>query len=336
MSEEIPNDQPVAQSNGVDYKEKLDSLLAQCEQIKNNVLLVEKAVNDVAVSANNSNAKVNEAVGSANTQLTSLTETVSGAKTKVADVEKFMPGFEALRVKLEQKDTGLQASLDKMIQIVLDGQTTKEEIIKEKVRAEDIIKQSIDLKEEIVALKNVSLTFRNEIGEILDLVRDTGLSNSFDRTRKRSQKRLIYLGGSILIGVVIGVVLIYFLFIHNNGSGLFAGVESGFMKLVYRLTLTSPAVFLIWFCSLHFSRERKILSQYEHNTATAIGLENYAKLLKDKFPDPTYEMLRYELIVGFIKQIYQPPIYSKDRMSFLARIFFPGAKNPTEIGVNTE
>jgi len=238
------------------------------------------------------------------------------AKDKTTEINNFYLNFEILKSQLNDPEIGVEPLHSKIITIHENIKTTnesirgsKEEILKDKIRAEEIVKETVVLKAKIEDQVDDSQRLKKEISKILDLVRDTGLANSFDRRRKRAQ----WSSGVALILVLLGVGLSMFtgynIFLTSEGELLFSKITNDYVKVFLRLTLTSPGVFLAWFGAVQYSNERFVLEQYEFKTAAALAIENYTKLLKQNYPNQTEDIFR--LNVELIKSVYKETSYSK-------------------------
>ena len=111
-------------------------------------------------------------------------------------------------------------------------------------------------------------------------------------------------------------------FLNKDHQEIFNSIGNEFVKFLFRITVTSPAVFLIWFSAAQFSKERYVLEQYEYKTSTAIAINSYAKLLKDRFPDTKYDDQRYAQITELIGKIFKETEYFKQKTSLHLKMPF--------------
>lgn len=266
-----------------------------------------------------------------------VTETKTTIETKAIEIETYYTTFTDLRKKADNPETGIAAVLEKSTELFgqisktnTDVTLSKEEIITNKVKSDGILSETGQLKSQIATHLLDSKKLKDEIGEILDLVRDTGLANSFDKRRKRSQYSSLIALSIIIVGICISVVSIYKVFLTIEGQALFDKIENDYIKFLLRLTLTAPGVFTAWFGAVQYSKERYFLEQYEFKTAAALALENYTKLLKDNYAKKEDDI--FKLSLELIRSVYKEPSYIKPRNSILAKIKAP-IKN---IGTETQ
>jgi uncharacterized coiled-coil DUF342 family protein len=259
------------------------------------------------------------------------------SSTKTNGINEFFGKFQELRQQVENPEEGIASTLNKAVEIFgqisktnTDATVSKDEILKHKIKSEGLLEESSQLKVNINTKFLESEKLKEEIGQILDLVRDTGLANSFDRRRKRSQWSSLIALGVILLGVGISAYLIYKVFLSTEGQALFDSISNDYIKFLLRLTLTAPGVFTAWFGAAQYGKERHFLEQYEFKTAAALALENYTKLLKDNYPDQVTDI--FNLNLELIRSVYKEPDYSRGKGGFSAKVKIPKADK--EVGSN--
>jgi len=255
---------------------------------------------------------------------------------KTTEINTFYTTFEELKQKVENPEEGIASTLNKTNEILgqisktnVDATASKDEILKHQIKSEGLLETSSKFKEEIGTLFLESDELKKQIGNILDLVRDTGLANSFDRRRKRSQMSSLIALGVILLGVGISFLSIYKVFLTEEGQKLFSSINSDYIKFLLRLTLTAPGVFTAWFGTLQYTKERFFLEQYEFKTAAALALENYTKLLKDNYADKGDDI--FKLNLELIRSVYKETNYLQPKQKFYSKIKIPKAEAETKV-----
>jgi hypothetical protein len=259
---------------------------------------------------------------------TSIDTIQQDINNKNNEINNYYNTFQELKQRVDNPETGIAPTLAKATEFFgqisktnSDATATKEEILTNKVKSEGLLNESTQLKTNIESNFTDSQKLKTEIGKILDLVRDTGLANSFDKRRKRSQWSSIIALGIIVVGVIISAISIYQVFLTDKGQALFDKVENDYIKFLLRLTLTAPGVFMAWFGASQYSKERYFLEQYEFKTAAALALENYTKLLKDNFVGK--EQAIFDLSIELIRSVYKEPTYIKPKTSIFTRVKVP-------------
>jgi len=255
--------------------------------------------------------------------------------SKTNEINGYYNSFQELRQKIEHPDDGMATLLNKTKELfgqvantTAEATNSKEEIVKNKIKSDSIVEETTILKGKVATNLTDSVKLKEDIGKILDLVRDTGLANSFDQRRKRSQISSLIALGVIVLGVIISAISIYKVFLTTEGQALFDTIQDDHIKFLLRLTLTAPGVFTAWFGAAQYSRERFFLEQYEFKTAAALALENYTKLLKDNYASKEDDI--FKLNIELIKSVYKEPIYVKPKTSFFTRLKVPQTDTEVE------
>lgn len=349
-----------------ELRQKIHTVLTDGQTKLAEVTVIADGVKQKEAELNTYHSRIIELKAAAEGNANSLTETLNGAvvvkqqidelhrlateaKTSIDtihqdinnknnEVNNYYNTFQELKQRVDNPETGIAPTLAKAAEFFgqisktnADATATKEEILTNKVKSEALLYESTQLKTNIETNFTESQKLKTEIGKILDLVRDTGLANSFDKRRKRSQWSSLIGLGIIVVGVIISAISIYKVFLTTEGQALFDKIDNDYIKFLLRLTLTAPGVFLAWFGAAQYSKERYFLEQYEFKTAAALALENYTKLLKDNYAGKEQEI--FALSLELIRSVYKEPTYIKPKTNFFARMKMPFANTEAETKV---
>lgn len=225
---------------------------------------------------------------------------------KISDMQSAYQEFLTIKSKIDDENTGLQAIFNGVQDLDKKARTLHQEIQTYKAESKKLLdeisgnkKSSDELKIEIE--KNLKQTQENtdEIRKVTDLIVDTGFANAF---QKRAKKLFV---GYVTWGVILGVgvfalgVLIYVLFIKGSD-----GQIPELKNIIYRLSLTSPLLFLIGFSMRQYGKERDLNEKYEFKAATAIVIRNHIKFLLETF-DNNEEVITFA--ISTFRTIYKEP-----------------------------
>ncbi len=338
-------------------KEQLNQVLAESQEKLSTISAIADNSKQKETELNTFHSRIIELKAAAESNLTSITETYNQAvslkqqidglfqavttsnqtinqllqdsTTKTTEIGNYYNSFQDLKQKVENPEHGISSVLNKATEVFSqitktneDASKTKEEIIANKIKSEGLVKETDTLKTNVTTNYTESERLKGEIGKILDLVRDTGLANSFDKRRKRSQLSSLYALGVIIAGVILSAYLINKFFLSKEGQELFVSIENDYIKFLLRITLTAPGVFLAWFGATQYSKERHFLEQYEFKTAAALALENYTKLLRQNYGDKKDREI-FDLNVELIKSVYKEPDYFRPKSGLSAKLKMP-------------
>jgi hypothetical protein len=313
----------VFHSRIVELKATVEANSASVTEVHTQALTIRQQINDLLQAVTTSNQSVNQLL--------------QDCTNKTSEIKSFFTIFQELKAKIENPESGLSIILSKanehLGQIIKNGEAaakTKEDVLSNKIKSEGLLKDTDTLKQSVNANFDESERLKKEIGKILDLVRDTGLANSFDQRRKRSQTSCLISIGAVIVGALLSSWLIHKVFFSEDGQKLFEKIDNDYIKFLIRLTLTAPGVFLAWFAATQYIKERHFLEQYEFKTAAALALENYTKLLKQNYGN-TKEKEIFDLNVELIKSVYKEPEYFKSRQRFSSKFKIPKLETEGEV-----
>lgn len=288
----------------------LQALLSQSTALRNNI-------NKIGVNAQ--------------TALDQINSKVNSIAEKVQEIEKYYTSiFIPLKAKIDDGETGLQAVLGSVINF-------KNEIIKTKSGADDNFReiknlkdQSVELrdeseksKNEIEELKKKSAEFKDSIGETLELVTASSLTDSFiKRSNAISQNVLFWKRATLISVLFLGMSVLFIYYLQNKAPDGFQNWHSW-----YRYLFTSPLIYLVYLCSHNYNMERDYEEKYAFKTVLSTSLQAYIKLLSNKFSDKKEELLRFALTS--IERIYREPYYDRDE----SQEVYGGFKNIFNFGL---
>lgn len=250
--------------------------------------------------------------------LAQIKENVDSVAGKMKEMNAYYDEtFTPTKTKLDDEKAGLIAILN-------SSEATRQDIIATKKQADSVyleIKKFRDDSQEfykkieklntesegklekIKGYETLSLDFKNKIGEIYKIATDSSLANSFDVRKKELEKSQGKWFWVFMVSIVLlaGAVIIILYPVLN---GKITQVTS---YTWYRLTMTSPLLFLVGFASLQYSKERELLERYAFKSATALALESYTALLMNTFDKTKNEAKILEFVLNSMAMIYEEP-----------------------------
>lgn len=264
-------------------------------------------------------------------------------KTQIYDedigVNKVILEAEDFNVTIGEEKDKVKKSLTEFNNLIKVGSAnidqTKEDVLKKKLQVETYQREVESFKTKIEGHNNSANEMVDKIGKILDLVTDTGLANSFDERRKRVTKNMNIWRYILLISVLLSATALFLLFGLNDKIFEMNKIQEPYMKFLFKLTLSSPLIFAIWFSSIQYSKERHILEQYEYKTATALALEQYTRLLEEKFEDG-FDEEKFNFVTDLINKVYKEPEYPSHGSAIEGRFKFPYFNKEVDIKAKAE
>lgn len=276
-------------------------------------------------------AQIEQSNTAAQTHLQQITEKVASITAKVQEIEQYYTAtFLPLKAKVDDPKLGIQATLN----IATD---LKNEIVKTKTSADQrhleiqgLAEKSSELKQsaessfqEIEGLKVKSEEFKESIGETLDLVTASSLTDSFIKRRDTIAKNArFWMWANLVSTVALGAAVLFIYYLQTQAVN---GLQD--WHYWYRYLFTSPLIYLVYICSHNYNMERDYEERYAFKTVLSTSLQAYIKLLSDKFADKKDELLKFAL--SSIERIYKEPYTDTDQ----SQEVYGGFKNIFNFGL---
>ncbi len=212
--------------------------------------------------------------------LENIKNTFAAVEQKIQEIQNAYNEFLQIKGKIDDENTGLKA----VFSIVQDLQQKSQSLFKEiqsfRDQAKDLLSDINKNKDETDKIKNiisenlkVAQDSREEISNIADLITDTGFANAFQKRSKALFWGYIIWGIVFLVAVIVLAIFLYSLFKNINGD------IPELRVVIYRLSLTSPLLFLIGFSMRQYAKERDLHEKYVFKATTATVIRNHIKFL---------------------------------------------------------
>lgn len=242
--------------------------------------------------------------------LESIKKSFNDIQTKIQEMQKVYEDFLQIKGKIEDENTGLEAihnsfqDLQKKSKAIFDEiKSFRDESNKllEKIKKDK--EEASTMKTDIIKNLKSSEENRDLISKLTDLITDTGFANSFQQRAKKLFWSYFFWGAVFILSVLV----LSYLLIHFLGS--MNGDIPETKIIIYRLTLTSPLLFLIGFSMTQYKKERDLHEKYSFKATTATTIRNHVEFLTVVFESKT-EIL--EFIKATFTTIYKEPYETHD------------------------
>ncbi len=292
--------------------ESMQNAYSEFTEIKGKITGVDGEINELLSSSRNLKANIETAKNEAQQTLETIKNTLSEVQQKIQNMTNAYEAFLKIQAKIEDEKTGLKAIFDEVQAIHKQSNTLKKEIDtfkEESVKNLDAIKvnkQASDkIKGEIEANLEQSSASKEEIEKITDLITDTGFANAFQGRAKVLFKAYIIWGVIFILAIIALGIMIYILFIKGSD-----GKIPELSNTIYRLTLTSPLLFVIGFAMRQYGKERDLNEKYAFKATTATVIRNHIEFLLAKFSDQQEEVVKFA--IETFRTIYKEPYQDDD------------------------
>ncbi len=261
---------------------QIDEGTKKYAEIQGKIQGQESAIDTLVAAANGLKDDVEQAKLTAIKRLAEVENQLVQIAEKIAQMQTAFTAFQGIQAKIIDPQTGLEAILGQTRDIQKSSSKLVSEISTYRDQSKkflDEIEGSRDAADVLVAnieeSRKTADEKKDQVAKIAELITNTGFANSFQQRQKKlevnSRIWLSILGISILL--LVGLLVAFFLRITGVPE---VGV------IFYRLTLTSPLVFLIFFAATQYSNERSLEEKYAFKATIAVVMRNHADFLIEK------------------------------------------------------
>jgi len=256
-------------------------------------------------------------------KLSEIGNLLDGVKNKINEMDGAYHDFLGIKGKIEDENSGLSAMLRFVEEIKEKSVGLRNDITSFYDQSKNYLKDiksnhetSNDLRAKIEKNFEDSNGIKEQVKEIADLLTDTGFGNSFQKRAKVLSFN--YKLWQVIFGlsVIILSILLYCFF------GSFNEIPDTTV-ILFRITLTSPLLFLIYFSALQYGKERDLNEKYEFKAVTAAAVRNHVKFLTEEFENNSDECgskTAEDFAVNVFKMIYKEPYKQNDSIKKLQKL----------------
>ena len=285
--------------------QQINDGLQKFENIKGKIEGKDGEIENLVATANSLKTDIENAKATAQQRLIEIDAQFTQTQEKITKMQEAYNNFTALHARITEPNTGLQAILDQSVELQKQSSATFAEIKSFNEQSKQLLElikgnklETDKIKVEVQqVLEKINLD-KEEVKKITALITDTGFEYAFQKREK-----MLRASSSVwLVIFVLGIgglaLMLYLLFKD------IAGVPE-LQVVVYRLTLTSPLLFLIGVAIKQYGDERNLNEKYAFKATIAAVIRNHAKFLTE------VEKEAGEKNAGFIREtlssVYNEP-----------------------------
>lgn len=279
--------------------------------------ITSKEISELKSSSTNNTNSIASLLNKSQDWFNTINTLLDNAKSNVEEIKQFLETFNLLKSQIEDKENGFET----VIQAVNENLTQSDSLLKqiETIRTnsnKNLVeiekeKETIQwISKEISDIREDSEKDRQEIAKYLDIASDASFAESFNK-RKIELSNNAKLWRKIYLWAIIWLVIYLFIVFW---SSIFWNTIPGLEESIFRLTLSSPIIFLIWFSGLEYSKNRGNEEKYAFKFATSTVFRNHIKfMLKEFWEDKKDSVL--ETTQKIIDMLYTPTYSSEEKLS---------------------
>lgn len=247
--------------------------------------------------------------------LDDIVKLFDSAQQQISNMQEAYQKFIWIRDKIEDPNSWLKAIFDKAETTYKNSLKLYNEIqqyrddSKQILEEIKVIKLGTDkVKNEIQKNKEDSDEKLEQIKKITSLITDTGFANFFHvQVRKIFWERVLW--WIIILASVITLTTILFLYVYTEDI-----VNLTTVDIVYRVTLTWPLLFLLFFSVRNFSNAWSNYEKYSFKAITASSLTHHIEFFKKEFPKHSDNI--FDFAIDKFNKIYKEPFSYKKKKSY--------------------
>lgn len=286
---------------------QIDEGLRKFENIKGKIEGRDGEIDVLVSTANGLKTDIESAKTTAQQRLADIDGLLTQVQDKVSQMQKAYESFVAVQGKITDKTTGLEAILaqskdlqKKSTEVFTEIKSFRDESKKYLDEIQGNKETSTKVREEIEQNLKIAEDKRSEVEKVADLITDTGFANSFQKREKILRINAYVWLGIFFVSIIALAVLLYKFF------GNLQTVPE-LEILLYRLTLTSPLLFLIGFVIRQHGNERTLEERYAFKATIAVVMRNHADFLieKAKNTDPDTSIFIRRTIGNLYSEPYE-------------------------------
>lgn len=288
---------------------QIDEGLLRFENIKGKIEGRDGEIDLLVQTANALKNDIENLKTSAQQRLAEIEGLLVQVQKQITQMQQEYERFVATQSKITDKNNGLEAVLaqssaiqKKSAEVFVEIQSFRDESKKYLDEIQKNEESSGKLKAEIEGHLQVVTEKRTEVEKVVDLITDTGFANSFQK-RERTLRFAAYFWLAILLSSITALSILLYKFFGKQETVPEIGM------LLYRLTLTSPLLFLIGFSIRQYGNERTLEEKYAFKATIATVMRSHSDFLIDKANDTDIETAG--VIRETIQNLYAEP-YDKN------------------------
>lgn len=293
---------------------QIDEGLRKFENIKGKIEGREGEIESLVQTANSLRTDIENTKTIATQRLAKIDELLGQVQERITQIQNAYTQFVAVNAKITDQGTGLAAVLaqvqdlqKKTTAVATEIQSFRDQSQKYLAEIESNKNKSEQLRDDIQKNLDTAIEKRSEVQRIAKLITDTGFANSF---HKRS--KLLRINGYIWLGVFIfGIIgLAWFLYVVFDVKEILlqnGGEIPKWESLLYRITLTSPLLFLIGFAVRRYGSERELEEKYASKATVAEVMPNHTDFLTQKIREKDVDNDTIVFIRKTIERLYAEP-----------------------------
>lgn len=250
-----------------------------------------------------------------------IQQNLDSIKEKITNIENFYKIFEELSEKISNEESWAQALLDYITEQKKESETILKDLWDMRLKANKIVweieqekEQSINMRTEVWNILQKSKEDKESISKYVTIITNSGFANAFGKKEKSFWIRAIVRSSLLFILTIWLLWLLIWLFKdYIQWTKEIEELKSTLLR--YRISFTTPLIFLIAFVWKEYASAKKNHERYWFKAAISQAFPTQVQDLIDKFEKfENWEEIILETVKNVYSTVYKTP-YTEDWIS---------------------
>ena len=200
----------------------------------------------------------------------------------------------------EQFESEIDQKFGKIDQKISSLEKLEEELEQQSNSFENRLQRTEEYEEKIQSLLEDAEKLREDTSQLVKERVGEALGDVFTQRRKELERSMrVWLVGSIL-----SILLLLF-----ASRQVYLDISSGAQGIIAlsKLAILIPISVAVWFTVSNYSRQRKLMQEYEFKSNIALSLRGFREVLRDDVPEGDEEIVA-EFMISSLDKVYSDPM----------------------------
>ncbi len=285
----------------IDIKRRINELSALEEKFKNQREKIEKDIVEVTALSTQLKDGLTQIVNNATQISTNKQESdifLASIKRNLEDTNITKTQVNTLEAiiteSLNKVNSDISENSKKFNDIEIQNKTLKDNLMK-------TVKDALYDQEEIKSTYNYITSQKEQIEKMVGLATDGAIGYKFDERQKSIFKSLWFWRIAVPLSYVFAALWVVILFTLFK-----AEFDNEWLNLSINLIKTTPAWFLVAFCTNQYKKEREFEEEYAFKSAVAMTITSYTSLLSND--DANNMKTKDQVLSKVLDKLYASPL----------------------------
>lgn len=285
----------------IDIKRRINELTALEEKFRSQRENIDKDTQSVK----NLIEQLNTGLNQINSNSVAISTNKQESDTSLAAVKRNLEDSNTTRTQITELQTKITEALNKVSTDINENSTKFNEIVNQnnKLKAEldKTIESSKKHNEDIATTHNYIDSQKDQIEKMVGLATDGAIGYKFDERQKSIFKSILFWKLAVPVSYIFAALWVVLVFTVFK-----AKFDNEWLNLTINLIKTTPAWFLVAFCTNQYKKEREFEEEYAFKSAVAMTITSYTSLLSND--DVNQMKTKDKVLSKVLDNLYASPL----------------------------